>query len=265
MKNFNLEIALRVSPTLNKTHISKSNNKLLFFKKNIRSLCIALKHLPNTKVNLIFDSCNDNFIQEIRKIVSYYDINYEVGLVRFKSGIKTFEEQINILQKSKADLVLFLEDDYIFNKNAILNLISYAKFDNYNSFYTVFNSVDYYYSPLHHYKSEIVFYNKKYWRTVSSTTLTFACSPSLLRDNKSFFLTFNKDNNDYSIWLSLTKMFPKKIFSNNFEIIFYFIKRLVKLIIYTPSCLFRPSIKLWVQIPGDMQHLDSRSPGIDFN
>lgn len=259
MNHYDIEIAVRVYPGRGSFCTSEAETKLDCFVNNMRSLCDALAQV-HSKLHIVFDACDDSFISTVGELITGYGIDYEPIVVNVRSNPDTFRLQQSILRKSNAPLVLLLEDDYYIDNDAITELVKFASQDAYRSFYSGFNSSDYSSSPLHSYHKLSQKSGGREWRSVASTTFSFACSPRKLIEYEDLFSTFSEDNNDYSIWLAITKKFPstkKLIFSTAFT---YYAKRIIKLLRFSGSYLLRRPSRLWVINPGTMHHMDSRAP-----
>ena len=144
-----------------------------------------------------------------------YDL--EIIKVDCFSNQKSFKLQYDYLSKSKAKLVALLEDDYLLDPDALDSVFRYAVSILLKSYYSFFNSSDYYSHELHSYRSTINYFEGSYWRTVASTTLTFICSPVTLRRNRPFFRTFSLGNFDHSVWASQTKLGWRCFFTSVFR------------------------------------------------
>lgn len=258
---FDIELVVRVYPGISKTPVL-SGTKLETFGKCFSSLVEATRSL-HTKIHVIYDNCPEDFAELVRATVAGAD-TLEEYFLDGAGNEETFRLQRRILAKSDAKLVGLVEDDYIFAATSISELADFAKNDDYAGFYTIFNSSDYYRLDLHEYKSKIKFNNGRYWRNVSSTTLTFFASPALLRRFDKVFKSFDYGNYDHTLWLVITKRYL-----GNFLLCLMlrptkkkFI-RLYKLIKYSPFVNFRHKADLWVPIPGLGAHLEEEGFPLD--
>ena len=256
---YDLEIGLRVYPGISKKPLLKGS-KLETFKQVYHSILISSQSL-STKITVFSDGCGDEFHDMIRKMTSKRH-NLEIVEVNLFSGPKSFKLQYDYLSKSKAKLVALLEDDYLLDSDALETVFRYAESKQFKSYYTFFNSSDYYSHELHNYRSNIDYFEGNYWRTVASTTFTFLCSPSTLKRNRGFFRTYSLGNFDHNVWASQTKLgwfclnasILRKPNANN-------LKRLLKfyltLLVLFPLVLSRRE-NLWVCVPGKGTHLETQ-------
>jgi len=261
---YDLEIGLRVYPGISKKPLLKGT-KLETFEQVYSSILDSSQSL-NTKITVFSDGCGDEFHEMIRKMTSErYDL--EIVKVDCFSGPKSFKLQYDYLSRSEAKLVAFLEDDYLLDSDALDSVFRYAESTQYKSYYTFFNSSDYYSHELHKYRSKINYFEGDYWRTVASTTFTFLCSPSTLKKNRVFFRTYSLGNFDHNVWASQTKLgwwclnasTLRKPSANN-------LKRLLKF--YLTLLLLFPLVfsrreNLWVCMPGKGTHLETQGYSLD--
>jgi len=261
---YDLEIGLRVYPGISKKPLLKGT-KLETFEQVYSSILDSSQSL-NTKITVFSDGCGDEFHEMIRKMTSErYDL--EIVKVDCFSGPKSFKLQYDYLSRSEAKLVAFLEDDYLLDSDALDSVFRYAESTQFKSYYTFFNSSDYYSHELHKYRSKINYFEGDYWRTVASTTFTFLCSPSTLKKNRVFFRTYSLGNFDHNVWASQTKLgwwclnasTLRKPSANN-------LKRLLKF--YLTLLLLFPLVfsrreNLWVCMPGKGTHLETQGFSLD--
>ena len=261
---YDLEIGLRVYPGISKKPILKGT-KLETFEKVYGSILESSQSLK-TKLTVFSDGCGDEFHEMMRKMTSEkYDL--EIVKVDCFSGPKSFKLQYDYLSNSKAKLVALLEDDYLLDSDALASVFRYAESKQFKSYYTFFNSSDYYSHELHNYRSKINYFEGNYWRAVASTTFTFLCSPSTLKRNRGFFKTYSLGNFDHNVWASQTKLgwwclnasILRKPSANN-------LKRLLKfyltLLLLFPLVLSRRE-NLWVCMPGKGTHLETQGFSLD--
>ncbi len=148
----------------------------------------VLKFLSNNQVtisiNLISDSSGKNFDDEIIKLL--YNDSIKINLVKSKiSGNRGSYLECCDQAENSEDLIFFIEDDYIFEKDCIEEMII-----TYSRLSTIFNNdiflcpSDYPFFYDSEYKTSL-FIGKNYkWRTVGETLLTFMMSKKLLEKHK---------------------------------------------------------------------------------
>ena len=260
-QSFDLELAVRVYPGISKNPVLPGS-KLETFGRCFSSLVEATRSL-HAKFHVIYDGCPQDFPDLVRSSVAKTHA-LEEHFLEGAGNVETFKLQREILKKSDAKLVGLVEDDYFFTRTSILELVDFAKSDNYTGFYTIFNSSDYYQLDLHRYKSKIKFNNGRYWRNASSTTLTFFASPTLLRRFNRVFTSFDYGNYDHTLWLVITKKYL-----GNFLLCLMFAPtkkkfiRLYKIIKSIPFINYFRSADLWVPLPSLGAHLEEEGFPLD--
>lgn len=261
MSNFSLTICLRVYPGSSRTPIITSN-KLKTFLICLESLLMSCdKH--NVKIIYLLDACPLNFDNNIKSLSNKYNINFDILNVNLQNNAQTFKVQYDILKSCDSDIVGFVEDDYYFEKEAIPTV--FRLFNRYPlDFFTLYNTSDYYNNPLHLYKNKNEKIGEIFCSEVASTTLTFFTAKSNLKKYfKNFESYWKRDNNDYTIWLSITKkcislLLFQYIKSGKLKYLKYIIK-----IIINYKLLLNERAKLRVTKPGLAVHLDKRGFSTD--
>ena len=148
----------------------------------------VIKFLSNNQVtisiNLISDSSGKNFDDQIIKLL--YNDSIKINLVKSKiSGNRGSYLECCDQAENSEDLIFFIEDDYIFEKDCIEEMII-----TYSRLSTIFSNdiflcpSDYPFFYDSEYKTSL-FIGKNYkWRTVEETLLTFMMSKKLLEKHK---------------------------------------------------------------------------------
>lgn len=261
---FDLVIGLRVYPGVSKSPVLKGT-KLQTFEQVYRSILNSTK-LIDVKIVVFLDGCGDDFCELIKDITPER-FALELKQLKCLSGRRSFRKQYDYLAQCNAQLVAFLEDDYLLDEGALDCVFKYAESQNFEDYYTFFNSSDYYTHELHNYKCRVSFFDGVYWRTAASTTFTFLCSPKMLSRNRLYFLTYSLGNFDHNIWACQTRVgwwcLLSSIFRtpsiNNWKRFFKFICTLFLL----SPIIFTRRQNLWVCIPGKGTHLETQ--GLSFD
>ena len=192
--------------------IMDQNKRRLFdYEKNeytfrtLKSLINSIKQAKQilNKINfeiIVTDtnSCQSD-VDKIREILKYSNLNHKfvsVDLKIFKEKIKpgysnakfsnmaNFYNSLIIARDEPADIIYFVEDDYIHTKNSVSEMIlSYEKFS------TMFNSElvllpsDYPYLYTKDDYTKIYMGEKSHWRLVSESLVTFMTSKKIIMSN----------------------------------------------------------------------------------
>ena len=120
--------------------------------------------------------------------------------------MESFIETINIVEKMKLDddtIVYFLEDDYLHKDNWCKVLLE--GFETPANFVTLYDHPDKYGEGYEDLKSHIYLTESCHWRTIPSTTNTFATRYKTLMDNKQHHIDWSTDiptgiTNDSGRW-----------------------------------------------------------------
>ena len=168
---------------------------------NILSTKLANEKFNNIKFDIIVTDTNStqNDISKIKDLLDYSGISSKfisIDLKKFENKIKTgyskakfsnmanFYNSLLIAKNEDADIIYFVEDDYIHHLNAITEMIfSYEKFS------TIFNNElfllpsDYPYLYAKDDSTKIYLGEKYHWRLVMESLVTFMTSKSLIERN----------------------------------------------------------------------------------
>jgi hypothetical protein len=167
----------------------------------IRSTQLAKEMFNNIKFDIIVTDTNSsqNDISKIKDLLGRSGINFKfisLDLKEFENKIKTgyskakfsnmanFYNSLLIAKNEDADIIYFVEDDYIHHLNSITEMIfSYEKFS------TIFNKdlfllpSDYPYLYTKDDNTKIYLGEKYHWRLVFESLVTFMTSKSLIEKN----------------------------------------------------------------------------------
>jgi hypothetical protein len=170
-------------------------------KSLIRSTKLAKKTLNNVKFDIIVTDTNStqNDISNIKNLLNRSEINCKfmsIDLKNFENKIKpgyskakfanmaNFYNSLLMAKNEDADIIYFVEDDYIHASNAITEMIlSYEKFS------TIFNNdlillpSDYPYLYTKDDSTKIYLGEKYHWRLVFESLVTFMTSKNLIEKN----------------------------------------------------------------------------------
>ena len=167
----------------------------------IKSIEYASKNLKNISFDLIITDTNsvEDDIKKIKEILNKSNINHEfisVNIESFKnkispgyskakfSNMANFYSSLLIAKNEKADLIYFVEDDYLHTEGAITEMIySYEKFYSIFSKEVVLLPTDYPYLYTKDDNTKIYLGEKVHWRLVSESLVTFMASKVLIEKN----------------------------------------------------------------------------------
>ena len=258
---YDIAIVYRIYPKVSKVPPIFSDDKFRLSELCLASFAGALGNLK-AKITVLFDNCPDEYTALFDKHLKNFDREY-IHLDGIGNA-RTFAQQVDILlNQNDSEYVFFAEDDYFYLPDTFGDMLKFMRNNPEADFVTPFDHWDYYNLKIHDYKSEIVDYGKRRWRTVSTTCMTFLATKTALRAAKSVFLTYAKNNYDASIWMSLTKynvfnlpLYLKFLFSD-----FPMFKILGKLWLFgTAQIYFGRKYKLYAPMPSIAAHMDNQCP-----
>ena len=182
----------RIIPNIDKKTLIKVS--LLSLKKSI--LFFLEENNLDISLNLIFDKSSYEFNEELKTIL--FNDKFEVKF--FESNIKgnrgTYLECCNQAEKAE-DLIFFVEDDYLFKKNSIDELLfTYLRIStqtNREIFLTPTDHPFYYDS---NYLTSIYLGKNYRWRLVKETLLTFLFSKKIFNIYKDKIRAVGEVEND---------------------------------------------------------------------
>ena len=164
----------------------------------IKSIKVASSKFKNIKFKLIVTDTNssEEDINQVKKILEQSNIQNKfisIDLEKFKSKIKqgysnakfanmaNFYNSLMIAKNEEADLIYFVEDDYIHSLNALTEMIlAYEKFNTIFSKDLVLLPSDYPYLYSKDENTKIYLGEKNHWRLVSESLVTFMTTKKLI-------------------------------------------------------------------------------------
>jgi len=266
VKKYDLTIAYRIYPGVSKNPIVFNDDKYKLSELCLRSLKESLGDLK-AKMFVLLDNCPSEYNDLFKKY--FNDEDLELIELNGIGNFATFGMQIDLLlEQDFSDMVYFAEDDYFYLPDQFEEMLKFLKNNDDVDFVSPFDHIDYYKYNFHNYKSEIKFSEKKHWRNVATTCLTFLTTKETLNKTKDIFKTYTRGNYDTSIWASLTKyniFNPFKLFKYSEKPYFMgvFYKSWRYLFIQN---LFGKKWTLWTPIPTIATHIEIEdvSPTVDW-
>lgn len=267
MMQFDLAIAIRVTPTFGKNHI-RFESKYELVNASFHSLVRALEGV-SYHLTVILDGCPKEYEDIFRGKVGEDHLKI-IHTDKIGNG-PTFLLQLSILlEQTFADYVYFAEDDYFY----IGRLVEMLRFMNSNfsvDFVSPYDHPDLYKKHgLHQYKITKIRFDDREWKDVMSTNCTFLTSKKALEETKELMASYSKLW-DYRMWYLITRKMPLFRFltftrqrppiRRTAHLLFYY---LMKNHLWVP---YRPVHHLWVPEPTIATHLQRNclSPNIDWD
>lgn len=166
----------RIISNINKETLIKVS--LISLKKSI--LKFLESNTLDISLNLIYDKSSSEFNNQLTNLLS--NNKFEINIIKSKidGNRGTYLECCDQAEKSE-DLIFFIEDDYLFKKDSIEELLfSYSRISTQTEKEIFFTPSDYVFYYDKNYTTS-VFIGKNYrWRLVKETLLTFMFSKKLL-------------------------------------------------------------------------------------
>lgn len=258
-----LAVAYRIYPGA-KSPAFFPNDKLTLSAVCLRSFKQALGKL-RVKIWAILDGCPPEYETLFREVFEEYEI--EILRQEKIGNQKTFSQQVDLLtRQTDAEYVYFAEDDYFYFPEALEKMVIFMRQNVDVDFVTPYDHPDSYYTSSRHERHLVRPFGDRYWRTASSTCLTFLTSQKNLLRTESIFRSYCAGNMDCPIWLALTQKAglanPKVHWHDIFRI-----KTWAKTWLWGfREILFSRAHRLWVPIPTLATHMESGclSPLVDW-
>lgn len=259
-----LAVAYRIYPGVSKAPAFFSSDKFKLSAMCLRSFRGALGGLK-AKVWALLDGCPPEYESLFREVLAGCDL--EIVILNKIGNLPTFELQIDLLAKqTAAPFVYFAEDDYFYLPGALEKMVEFMRQNADADFVTPYDHPDSYFSSSRHERHLVRPFRDTYWRTASSTCLTFLTSKQNLVRTQGVFRTYSRGNMDCPIWLSLTQKMelcnPRVHWSDTFRV-----KTWLKTLRWGYRALFfGRRYRLWTPMPALGTHMESTclSPNVDW-
>jgi hypothetical protein len=259
-----LAVAYRIYPGVSKTPAYFSADKLRLSEMCLQSFKRSLGNL-RVKVWALLDGCPSEYEDMFRQV--FQDQELEILSLDKIGNLATFSLQIELLIKQiNARYVYFAEDDYFYFPNALEKMIAFMREHRDVDFVTPYDHPDSYDTSSRFERHLVRPFGDRYWRTASSTCLTFLTSREILIRTQSIFRTYSHGNWDCPVWLALTQ----KVELANLRVHW---ANLFRMAIWGQTwrwgfrrLLFGKRYRLWVSLPTLATHMESTrlSPLIDW-
>lgn len=191
-----LHIILRtcaVVKTLSKTSDRPFGlDKQTMILKSLKSLLQSASLYKSGKmaIEMVDDSSGDVFISKMQKILSSFKIPHKINKINVRSNAQSLRTCYDIASNSKADVIYFVEDDYMHLPLEISAVM--AAYDNKILGHGQFcvHPTDYPDRYVKLYPSYIFTSPHCHWRSIASTTGTFYITAQLFKKHKEKFYGF---------------------------------------------------------------------------
>lgn len=257
--NYDLAVAYRIYPKVSKVPPIYYDDKYKLSEFCLRSFKNSLEGL-RSKIYAILDGCPPQY----EELFGKYFPEGDLELIRTEKigNQATFKLQVDtLLGQNFAEKIYFAEDDYFYFPGTFREAVDFMDSNPDAHFVSPYDHLDYYNMDLHNYESEIRAGEKRHFRTVSTTCMTFLTTKTTLAKTKSTFLSYARRNDDASMWLSLTRkrLFDPLLYANAVLNEPNTIKILGKSWVYClPQNLLGSRWKLWTPLPTIAAHMDEK-------
>lgn len=266
---YDLAVAYRIYPKVSKPSLGLpfDDDKLHQAELCVRSFARAVASLK-VKVWAVMDSCPPEYEAMFQRYFSPEDL---VLVPLSKAGnFGTFSKQMDILlSQTDAEAVYFAEDDYLYLPADFSLMLRFLKQGEDVHFVSALDHPDDYCLDFHRFPKWVQIFEGKHWRSAASTCLTFLTTKKTLMRYTRIFRSYERDNYDTSLWMSVTKHRLFNVFSPviyNPEDKFFNLRALVKAWMYGfRQNLFGSRARLWVPMPSLALHLDRHHPAPGFD
>ncbi len=216
IKELSIIVRTYTSTEVEKSKIMLDQNKFRIFEKQkieytlrtINSLIIsckkALKNIKNFKINLVItdDNSSEENLSLIKKLINSSSLNYKIislqkdklnEMIKKKdeygkdisegmiSNMRNILKSVLLTKDEVNDLVYFVEDDYIHDENAISEMLfAFERLTSQLGKDVFLCPADYPYLYNKIEDTKIFLGNKRHWRTVKETLITFMTSKEMI-------------------------------------------------------------------------------------
>ena len=259
-----LAIAYRIYPGVSKTPAFFPTDKFKLSEMCLRSFKAALGGL-NIKMWALLDGCPPAYEELFRGTFQSHEL--EILSLNKIGNLATFSLQIDLLTKQKdSPYVYFAEDDWFYLPGALEKLLVFMRQNKDVDFATPYDHPDSYFTASRSERHLIRPFGDRYWRTATSTCLTFLTRQETLIRTESILRTYSRGNWDCPMWLSLTQkaeLANLRVHWNN----------LFRMVIWAKTfwwgfrrLFFGRRYRLWVPLPALATHMEAPcvSPLVDW-
>lgn len=259
-----LAVAYRIYPGVSKSPAYFRTDKFRLSEMCLRSFNRALGGL-RARIWVLLDSCPKEYESLFREVFQFQDLEF-LNLNKI-GNVGTFGLQLDLLSsQTESEYVYFAEDDYFYLPDALPMMINFMRANPDVDFVTPYDHPDSYDTSSRRERHLVRPFAERYWRTASSTCLTFLTSKKNLVRTESIFRTYCRGNMDCPIWLSLTQKYELADFRVHGSDWFR-IKTWLKTWLWGyRAVLLGRRYLLWTPLPTLATHMESSglSPCIDW-
>jgi hypothetical protein len=264
MNMVDLAVAYRVYPGISKVPAYYPADKFKLAEMCLKSFKRALGGM-RARVWCLLDGCPKEYESMFRDVLQGHAL--EIMNLNKIGNEATFGLQLDLLcNQTEAEYVYFAEDDYFYLPSALETMVAFMRENADVNFVTPYDHPDTYETSTQLERYLVRPFANHYWRTASSTCLTFLASATSIQRTEAIFRTYCRGNMDCPVWLSLTQKYELADFrvhgANWFRI-----KTWLKTWLWGyRAILLGKRYRLWAPLPTLATHMESTglSPVIDW-
>ena len=206
---YDLAVCYRICPVMSRSASAIfGGDKYLLSKVALESFKAAVGNL-RVKLWVLLDKCPPEYEKLFTDIWDPRDLVLERHPGIGNRGTLLRQYQV-LCEQEDAELVYLAEDDYVYHENAFEEIVGLLRAHPEVDFLTPYDHRDYDTLSMHRHGQRELQYAGRTWKTVKTTTGTFATRRSILRPTKWVFDTLLQkvlfsEQTDVGVWLALTK------------------------------------------------------------
>ena len=259
-----LAVAYRVYPGVSKVPAFFAADKYKLSEMCLQSFKKSLGGL-RVKIWAVLDGCPPEYEALFRNTFRKEEL--EIVSLNKIGNLATFSIQIDLLTgQSEAANVYFAEDDYFYFPGAMEKMVEFMRENRDVDFVTPYDHPDSYSTSSRLERHLVRPFSDRYWRTASSTCLTFLTTRENLVQTQFTFRTYSRGNGDCSVWLALTQKLELANYHIHWHDAFRFKTWLKTWRWGWRALVLGKRYRLWAPLPALATHMESAcvSPIVDW-
>jgi hypothetical protein len=206
---YDLTVVYRICPAMSRSAPEIfQGDKYLLSKIALESFKESLGAL-RVRMWVLLDNCPDSYAQLFTGLWDARDLVLEHHPGIGNRGTLLRQFQI-VAEQRDAELVYLAEDDYLYHPNSFEEIVSLLRDHSEVDFVTPYYHLDYETLSMHRHRQRVLRHSGRTWKTVKTTTGTFATRAAVFRDTHHIFRTLLQkvlfsEMTDVGVWLALTK------------------------------------------------------------
>jgi len=206
---YDLAVVYRICPAMSRNAPAIfQGDKYLLSRIALESFKESLGAL-RVKIWVLLDNCPDSYVRLFTDTWDARDLVLEHHPGIGNRGTLLRQFQIAAGQED-AEFVYLAEDDYLYHPNSFEEIVGLLRDHSEVDFITPYYHLDYEMLSMHRHGQRTLQYSGRTWKTVKTTTGTFATRSAVFRETHPVFRTLLQkvlfsEMTDVGVWLALTK------------------------------------------------------------